>query len=357
MSTDVTVEPLDAGDNVVPDVPGAVLGWRQWRVETQRGRPRLASPVRATQWEPGAPMVAACRAGHAVPTPGCGCGLYAARTVGTAAHAAAGSAAGMVLGRVALWGEIIEGEHGWRATQAYPVLLIVDRSTDDEMVAQLAADYRVEVHRSSVPLSFMRALPGVEHLPLRARGQRRRAELADLVGRHRAVADAVDRAAVGVFLDVTREFYGALRRASLLRIPWEAARATARLYLGPIVWLLLALGFSVTGAPAHRWPAVSTALGGLALLICLPWVAIQMSRGLREVREVMTIRSLPVPVLFPMAVVLFAVAALLQAVLVVGLVNHGRTPPLLPVTLAVVPVGMVVLGLVGWRRCFPPVRP
>jgi hypothetical protein len=41
-----------------------------------------------------------------------------------------------VLGTVALWGRVVELEHGWRASHAYPLRLFVD---DGEVRHRLAA--------------------------------------------------------------------------------------------------------------------------------------------------------------------------------------------------------------------------
>jgi hypothetical protein len=83
----------------------------------------------------------------------------AVRWVGTAALASLTPATDLVIGRVALWGEVLEGDHGWRASRAYPAELIVDPLVDDDTVTALSEDYRVPVHRCPVPLSFLHALP------------------------------------------------------------------------------------------------------------------------------------------------------------------------------------------------------
>ena len=71
--------------------------------------------------------MAACPHGHAAPSLECACGIYAARRPEDALVYLTGrdeaSVVGRVLGRVALWGLVVEGEHGWRAERAYPVEL------------------------------------------------------------------------------------------------------------------------------------------------------------------------------------------------------------------------------------------
>jgi hypothetical protein len=52
---------------------------------------------------------------------------------------------------VALWGRIVEGERGWRASHAYPRLLLTGPGIAGEQRAALARRYGVPVHRSEVP--------------------------------------------------------------------------------------------------------------------------------------------------------------------------------------------------------------
>jgi hypothetical protein len=59
-----------------------------------------------------------------VPGDECGCGIYGAdREKATHSYgrlALPGWAVGRVVGRVALWGDVVECERGWRASHAYP---------------------------------------------------------------------------------------------------------------------------------------------------------------------------------------------------------------------------------------------
>jgi hypothetical protein len=75
-------------------------------------------------WEPRRELVAECEHGHVAPELACGCGIYAAREPEEALRYALGRdephVVGRVLGLVALWGRVVEGEHGWRAQRAYP---------------------------------------------------------------------------------------------------------------------------------------------------------------------------------------------------------------------------------------------
>jgi hypothetical protein len=94
-------------------------------------------------------MVASCASPkHAPPGDRCRCGLYAAADPGTLDW---GPSDHEVLGVVALWGRIVEGERGWRASHAYPRLLLTGPGIAGEQRAALARRYGVPVHRSEVP--------------------------------------------------------------------------------------------------------------------------------------------------------------------------------------------------------------
>ena len=68
---------------------------------------------------------------HAAPDEGCRCGIYAAATAAQAAASVTDPArlrddiVHHVIGRVSLWGTVVECEHGWRAERAYPASLVV----------------------------------------------------------------------------------------------------------------------------------------------------------------------------------------------------------------------------------------
>jgi hypothetical protein len=122
--------------DAAPDYVEPTHAWRMWSlVETDAGV-RLASPVHGSAWEPRTPLAARCpraarrwvRRAHAnVPDPACSCGVhgvplhYLRFLVSTERW----SAAPVVFGRVALWGAVIECEHGWRAARAQPAALYV----------------------------------------------------------------------------------------------------------------------------------------------------------------------------------------------------------------------------------------
>lgn len=122
-----------------PDFVEPITAWRVWRVVEQAGELLLASVVKRTVWRPGEPLVAECldhrpfvdwvrrRPVHEAPQERCECGIYAA-TLDYASrylNDALPDALTRVVGRVALWGTVVECEHGYRASHAYPVELFV----------------------------------------------------------------------------------------------------------------------------------------------------------------------------------------------------------------------------------------
>jgi hypothetical protein len=89
-------------------------------------------------WRPARELVATCASGHRAPDEECACGIYAAREPDEALRYLVGrdeaQVVGRLLGRVALWGKVIECERGWRAERAYPL---------EVEVADVAAAYGV----------------------------------------------------------------------------------------------------------------------------------------------------------------------------------------------------------------------
>lgn len=114
-----------------PDYIEPIVGWRAWRVARDRGGLVLLSGVYDVRWEPGRETSASCQAGgaHAAPGRRCRCGIYAVREPAAAVRYLIGrderEVVHRVIGQVALWGRVIEGELGWRAEQAYPVRIWV----------------------------------------------------------------------------------------------------------------------------------------------------------------------------------------------------------------------------------------
>jgi hypothetical protein len=125
-------EPLQVENQhvAIPDEIECVWGWRAWDLSVKPGQPmRLKSKVRDTYWAPRQPTVAKCpkpKATHECPGDNCTCGLYAAKTlehlIGEMGYAQYDMDSGVVavVGKVKMWGKVVEGSLGWRAGYAYP---------------------------------------------------------------------------------------------------------------------------------------------------------------------------------------------------------------------------------------------
>jgi hypothetical protein len=121
-----------------PDYAEALIGWRIWCVvETALGL-RLASVIQDDLWPVGAELVARCRAhespsslfsegkgAHPVPALDCTCGIHAAREPAAVWTYLQGrdepGTIARILGRVMLWGQVVEHKGGWRAERARPL--------------------------------------------------------------------------------------------------------------------------------------------------------------------------------------------------------------------------------------------
>lgn len=143
-----------------PDVAGVVVGWRSWQIRDPE-LARLRSPLQvSTEWRPGEPLTARCElAGHPAPDPDCTCGLYAAREPGGVGGVGFGRVT--LLGCVALWGTVVEGERGWRAGLGLPVLLFCGPALPEATRAELARAYGVPVHPLGRPVAVAVDLPGL----------------------------------------------------------------------------------------------------------------------------------------------------------------------------------------------------
>jgi hypothetical protein len=177
--TPVTVLPLSqVAAGPTPDYIEPVEAWRVWRVGMREGRVVLESLFADTVWEPGVRLAARCVMGHrsrwrpwrrvpndhAVPDLRCTCGIYGVRSLAAARWYLETrsfiSRGDRVIGRVALWGDVVESQLGWRASRAYPLELLVPalgaaeggfrhRAHLEEIVVALEA-YRVPVDLAGV---------------------------------------------------------------------------------------------------------------------------------------------------------------------------------------------------------------
>jgi hypothetical protein len=110
-----------------------ILGWRLWRLHrTDADELRLAPTTPRSDWEPAVAIHATCsgahtrlymvfnpelEATHRSPMPGCTCGIHAMKDARRVSRSLAPAA---VIGRVAMWGRVLEHSRGWRAEFAYP---------------------------------------------------------------------------------------------------------------------------------------------------------------------------------------------------------------------------------------------
>ena len=93
---------------------------------------------------------------HRAPDAGCECGVYAFKRREDAELLACEKTGGgsvLALGRVSLWGRVVETERGFRAEFAYPYDLEV-LGGPERLVRQLRAEYAVDVSAgpAAVPL-------------------------------------------------------------------------------------------------------------------------------------------------------------------------------------------------------------
>jgi hypothetical protein len=141
---------------VAPDYSDPVLGWRVWRVVKCRGQYLLGSLFNNVAWFPETRLDAHCFQaihvrGHVSPDLKCRCGIYAAHHDNLEwASLSHRSLKRLVIGRVHLWGTVIEAEHGWRATYAYPERIFIPRvngqfSDEDFRITEDLLAYRVPV--------------------------------------------------------------------------------------------------------------------------------------------------------------------------------------------------------------------
>jgi hypothetical protein len=132
-----------------PDYLEPVTGWRGRLVVADEQRTRLSSLIYPTVWPPRHELQATCRhrplvllrpwrrrpPDHDAPSERCRCGIHATadpeKAVGYLEDCLVQSeplrwpVLHRIIGRVSLWGSIVECEDGWRASRAYPERLYV----------------------------------------------------------------------------------------------------------------------------------------------------------------------------------------------------------------------------------------
>jgi hypothetical protein len=107
-----------------------IVGWRVWNLSDGPDGPVLRPAVSGTEaWPYLHPIEARCSVPrmltrgltrHEAPDLQCRCGIYAGCSLAVVARSRPAWPPAPVIGRVALWGRIIEHEGGWRGRFAYP---------------------------------------------------------------------------------------------------------------------------------------------------------------------------------------------------------------------------------------------
>lgn len=117
-----------------PDEMGCVEGWRAWRVDRELPDfglpPKLHSVTYGYYWSPRVKARAEChKCGPDVPGEHCTCGFYSAKTLdhlrSMGYHTYGDVGQVCVVGRLACWGKVVEGQQGWRTAFAYPAAIYV----------------------------------------------------------------------------------------------------------------------------------------------------------------------------------------------------------------------------------------
>ena len=145
---------------IIPDLVEPIEAWRVWRFAGGR----LQSMYSILPWEPREAFKAHCamrqvmpyfagvqrspdaRPLHDAPHDPCRCGIYASKLETQAV--AMRNLETHVLGRVALWGKVIEYDKGYRAEFAYPLELWIGNAGRDWEAVQRALTnaYGVDTH-------------------------------------------------------------------------------------------------------------------------------------------------------------------------------------------------------------------
>ena len=141
------VEPRKIGEKV-PDRVEPITAWRAWKVYNDAGIWKLKAVGMTGVWEPRKAMEAICGASkekHPAPGYGCECGLWSFTTLDDLVPALENYTDLKVIGKVAIWGRVIECEHGFRSSHAYPTELWLLDNQDN--LEQLGYTYGVPVRK------------------------------------------------------------------------------------------------------------------------------------------------------------------------------------------------------------------
>lgn len=121
----------------IPDLVQVITAYRAWRAESVNCQVRLFALGQDVIWEPRQKAEAECiqwtfwrKLGlspnkarpreHEAPDANCGCGIWGFKSFENLRLALGRSYKPSVIGKVSLWGRVIETENGFRAQYAYP---------------------------------------------------------------------------------------------------------------------------------------------------------------------------------------------------------------------------------------------
>lgn len=126
-----------------------ILAFRAWRIDNEREL--LLSCTCDHVWQPRTRESAHCTVNRTIhcgvpPAWNCSCGFYAYKTVRdlTASRYSDSPSGLVVIGRVALWGRVIDHARGYRGMHAYPQILFYRSSNSDDLVRRVADRYAIE---------------------------------------------------------------------------------------------------------------------------------------------------------------------------------------------------------------------
>lgn len=121
-------------------IAGPFIAWRCWRADLAEGILLPSFFIDDHVWPAGEALHAKCLSGHVMtshetPSLRCSCGIYGYRNAEDALDRYSQALetrpvdrwAIPVVGRVSLWGKVVEHERGWRSSLAYPYELKIPR--------------------------------------------------------------------------------------------------------------------------------------------------------------------------------------------------------------------------------------
>ena len=152
---------------IAPGDDEALTAWRCWFARPDEG---LLRPIykRGLAWKPREVLEAICpEEVHEVPADDCMCGVWAASKPGhlhevtwtfDPPEGVSPLPGILVVGQVSMWGRVIEYDHGWRASHAYPKHLYAV-TEDAALAARLRDTYLVPVEYGDKARQLGKLLP------------------------------------------------------------------------------------------------------------------------------------------------------------------------------------------------------